>query len=70
MIKLRMLTTGPNGNYHIGQTVTVDKKRAAVLISSGHAEPWTPETAQLKPAENAAMPRAKAWHLRSLADQQ
>lgn len=70
MIKLRMISTGPNGNYRIGQSITVDKKRADALIAGGHAEMWTPETTSLEPTENAALPRVKKWRSRSSADLQ
>jgi len=33
-----MLTTGPNGKYTPGVVLLVDRARAAVLVSRGHAE--------------------------------
>ena len=37
-VKLRMLSKGPNKNYHKGQLVFVDALRAAMLIKGKHAE--------------------------------
>jgi hypothetical protein len=38
LLTIRMLDSGPNGNYAKGQTVAVDALRAAVLIKCGAAE--------------------------------
>lgn len=38
MKTLKMLTKGPNGNHRKGQIVTVDDKRAALLLAGKHAE--------------------------------
>jgi len=37
-MQVKMLTTGPNGNYAKGAIVDVDAGRARILIESGHAE--------------------------------
>lgn len=37
MRKLKMLTTGPNGNYRRGQIVEVDDQRAERLLAGRHA---------------------------------
>ena len=41
LVKLKMKTAGPNGNYKAGQTVTVDEQRAARLLADGDAEEYT-----------------------------
>jgi len=37
MKKIKMLTTGPNKNYRIGQVIAVDKARADYLIKTKQA---------------------------------
>jgi len=37
-MKLKMLTTGPNKNYRVGQVVEVDEQRAAILLKGKHAQ--------------------------------
>ncbi|MFA5866913.1 MAG: hypothetical protein WC891_02990 [Actinomycetota bacterium] len=37
-MRIKMLTTGPNGNYRKGQIVEVDDKRAAVLVKAKAAK--------------------------------
>lgn len=54
LIRLRMLTNGPNGNYRVGAIVTVDAERAGVLIRGGHATPADEEVAMVATPENAA----------------
>jgi hypothetical protein len=38
LVTIRMLDSGPNGNYVKGQSVAVDALRAAALIKCGAAE--------------------------------
>lgn len=35
--RLRMLTTGPAGNYSPGQILIIGAERAAALVDGGHA---------------------------------
>ncbi len=42
MRKVKMLTTGPNGQYKKGQVVEVDAARAQALIDGKHAEEVSP----------------------------
>ena len=66
LVKLRMMTTGPNHNYRVGAVVTVDEVRAYWLLSGGHAKrlgEHGEETAMVEAPENAALrtrrPRAR-----------
>jgi hypothetical protein len=38
LVKIRMLTKGPNGNHRKGQILEVDPQRAAALVESEDAE--------------------------------
>lgn len=38
LVKVKMLTKGPNANYRIGDVVTVDAARAAILLKLKAAE--------------------------------
>ena len=38
LVKVKMLTTGPNKNRKVGQVIEVDAARAAALIKGDHAE--------------------------------
>ena len=68
-IRLKKRMAGPEGNYAPGDEISVNERVAKVLVESDSAEYMeTPkpeektkakaETAMVKPAENAAMPKA------------
>jgi hypothetical protein len=46
LVKLKMLTKGPNGNYQKGAVVTVDSERATILVKGKHAEVVTDDRLQ------------------------
>jgi hypothetical protein len=53
-IKMKSISSGPEGSRHIGQKVTVPKHEAAALVKGGYAEYTTiqpPETAVIVPKE-------------------
>lgn len=51
---IRILDEGPNGNYSPGDLIVVDKVRAAVLVSGGHAEYVEPEASTVFPVAETA----------------
>lgn len=59
LLQVRMLGSGPNGNYRPGELVTVDEVRAALLVEQGHATYDLIECAMVEAPENAMMPRAR-----------
>ena len=68
-VKLKKRMAGPNGNYAPGDEISVNERIAKALVESDSAEYMEKpkpeektkakiETATVKPAENAAMPKA------------
>lgn len=54
---VRMITTGPNGNYRMGALIQCDLERARILVDGAWAVYDTRdafETAMLHPDENTA----------------
>ena len=60
LIKVRMLTEGPNGNFKVGQVRDVDSIRAADLIDNGDAEVYVENEEKPKPKTKKAKSVGKA----------
>jgi hypothetical protein len=52
-IKMKAISSGPEGQRHVGQVLTVAKTVAAELVKGGYAEYTGKETATIAPIEKA-----------------